>query len=60
MVLREYLSTHKIHVKDFARRIGCTQVYLYQIMGPKHRPGSIARMCIFYATGGEVTPEDWK
>lgn len=58
MTLIDYIKKHDLKVAQFARRIGCTRVYISMIMHGKKKPGNLMCKAIIEASEGEVTMHD--
>lgn len=59
MTLSEYLRTHRISQRDFARRLGVTQTAIWRYASRERVPSARLMSLIVDATGGDVTPNDF-
>ncbi len=54
MTLREYLYTHNMTVREFAKFLGFNEYYISRIMRGKHKPSEMFSFRVNMCTKGEV------
>lgn len=58
MKLEEYLNEHKISVAAFAKEIGCSRQWIYDLINRRRKPSAESIKTICDATNGLVTANE--